>query len=397
MKTESYRTVTVWFVITCSLFTGNLLFQQKVCTAGNDSTLPKQNLVKLDPNMAAIDPENGTRWYNILDLGLEGQGWRETEHPFDRLPAKAKGVVRNPVWSLSHHSSGLRARFVTDATTISARWSLRFDNLAMNHMPATGVSGLDLYARDGTDWRWVAVGRPTQIPENQATLIGGIPPGSHEFLLYLPLYNGVDSVEIGLPPSAEIAKAPLRPEDRHPPMVFYGTSITHGGCASRPGMTYPAILSRRLRYPFINLGFSGNGRMDPEFGDLLGDLDASVYVIDCLPNMNPEMVTERTSPLVHKIRQLRPETPILLVENIVYQNSWFLPDAKTSYQKKNEALRAAYESLAAEGVRNLYYVKSDDLLGTDGLATVDGTHPTDLGFIRMADALEPILRNALRE
>ena len=139
-------------------------------------------------------------WYDARLIGVEGQGFSDLKSPYDRLPAKAEKVVRGPVWSLSRHSAGLCVRFRSDATAIHARWTLTGKNLAMNHMPATGVSGLDLYARvQGGQWRWLGVGRP-EAQTNTAVLARGLPEaGTREFLLYLPLYNGVSSVEVGLP------------------------------------------------------------------------------------------------------------------------------------------------------------------------------------------------------
>ena len=350
---------------------------------------------KLDPNFAAKDPKGEWLWYDARQAGIEGKGWADTEKPFDRLPAKAKGVVRDPVWSLSRHSAGLCVRFVTDAPKIAARWTLTSDSLAMPHMPATGVSGLDLYVKDGGVWRWTGAARPS-AKTNQAVVAEAIPAGSHEFMLYLPLYNGTESLEIGVPPAAAIEKAPARPPDRAKPIVFYGTSITQGGCAARPGMVHTAILGRRLDCPIINLGFSGNGQMDAELGALMAELDAAAYVIDCAPNMPPEMITARTEPFVTALRKAKPDTPIVLVENISYQAGYFLPGTRQSYTDKNKALRAAYDGLAAKGIAKLSYVPGETLLGGDGEATVDGTHPTDLGFQRIADTLEPVLRKALR-
>jgi len=118
----------------------------------------------------AKDPDGGLKWHDIRDWGVEGKGWADTERPFDRLPARAKAKVRPPVWGLSRNSAGMCVRFETDARAISARWTLLSSNLAMNHMPATGVSGLDLYARDDAGrWRWLAVGRPQGV-KNQAEL-----------------------------------------------------------------------------------------------------------------------------------------------------------------------------------------------------------------------------------
>src|SRR5262249_47654418 len=153
------------------------------------------------------------------------------------------------------------------------------------HMPATGVSGLDLYVKtEAGKWHWLAIGRPSK-QSNHVSLVSGLPAGKHEYLLYLPLYNRVSSVEIGLAKDQKLEKAEPRPAERQKPIVFWGTSITQGGCASRPGMVHTAILGRRLDRPVINLGFSGNGKMEPEMADLLAELDPAVYVLDCLPNL----------------------------------------------------------------------------------------------------------------
>lgn len=350
----------------------------------------------LDSAKATLNADSTVAWFNALDLGLEGQGWTSLKHPYDRLPAEAEGVVSDPVWRLSQQSAGLCVHFVTDSPEIRARWSLRSERLEMNHMPATGVSGVDLYVRHDGRWGWIGTGRPEQQNGNEFTLASGIPGGAHEYRLYLPLYNGTESLEIGVKPGSTLARAPEYPADRAKPILVWGTSIVHGGCASRPGMAYPAILGRRLERPSINLGFSGNGKMDPEVTALLAKLDVAAYVIDCVPNMTPELVAERAEPLVKTLREAHPATPIVLVENVPYQSGWFLPGPRQSYEDKNAALEAAYERLTSAGVAGLHYVPCDGLLGHDQEGTVDGTHPTDLGFLRMADAIEPALREALK-
>lgn len=355
-----------------------------------------ESIEKLDPNMAVADPDGEWVWYDALLLGIEGKVWEETEKPYDRLPAKAQGVVPDAVWSLSKHSAGMAVRFVTDAEKISAKWEVTSDNLEMPHMPATGVSGLDLYVRLEKGWHWIGNGRPSKSKEVQAVLANGIPEGSHEYMIYLPLYNGTASLEIGVPVDASLSKAPARPKGKSKPLVFYGTSITHGGCASRPGMAYPAILGRRFDMPVVNLGFSGNGKMEAAMGELLHEIDASAYILDCIPNMNPAQIAERVVPLVKALREARPDVPILLVENIQYQSGAFIEASRTAYEDKNNALQACYGTLlGSDYIDDLYYLAGDKLLGSDGEATVDGVHPTDLGFQRMADALEPVLKSFL--
>jgi hypothetical protein len=331
-------------------------------------------------------------WYDALSLGLEGRGWSETKTPYDRLPAAAEGKVPEAVWGLSLNSAGMCVRFVTTATTLQAHWVLRSKTLAMNHMAATGVSGLDLYVKTPDQgWRWVAVGRPDS-PDTTATLVSGMPPGEREFMLYLPLYNGVSSVKLGIAPEAKLGKAPARAPERARPLVFYGTSITQGGCASRPGMVHTAIIGRHLDLPVINLGFSGSGRMEPALAEFMAQLDPSVYVLDCLPNMSAAELTERVEPFVRILRQAHPDTPILLVEDRTYANAFILPGTRARNDTSRAAHKAAYERLLAAGVTGLHYLAGEDLLGDDGEGTVDGSHPTDLGFLRQAAAMEKALQ-----
>lgn len=340
--------------------------------------------------------QDGIRWFDIRQLGIEGQGWTETKAPYDRLPAKAEGKVRDAVWNLSRDSAGMCVRFQADTPTIHARWTLTKSNLAMPHMPATGVSGLDLYARDakGT-WRWVANGRPT-AQTNNLKLADGIPAGNREWLLYLPLYNGVSSVEIGVPVGKSIEKAAAYAGPKAKPIVFYGTSITHGACASRPGMVHTAILGRRYGRPVINLGFSGNGKMEPEVTSLMVELDAAAYVIDCCPNLSGAETAERTMPLVQQIRQSRPDTPIVLVEDRVYTDAWLIGSKKARNDDNHAALMKAFEELVAAGTKELYYIPGSDLLGDDNDGAVDSSHPNDLGFVRQADAFDKVLSKLMK-
>jgi len=331
-----------------------------------------------------------TVWRDARELVVEGQGWSSTAAPWDRLPATAEDVVRGPVWRLSRESAGIAVRFVSDTPSLQAHWTLTSPELAMTHMPATGVSGLDLYARTYEGWRWMACGRPG-AQENSALLIKDLPPGTREYLLYLPLYNGVESLQIGIPPGFRLEPAAERPQELNAPLVFYGTSITQGACASRAGMVHTAILGRRFDRPVINLGFSGNGTLDLELADLLGELEAAVYILDCLPNLKADKVADRAGPFVRRLRALRPATPILLVEDRSYGNDVWRPSARLRNETSRAALRTAYDELVAEGIPGLAYLEGGSLLGDDGEATVDSSHPTDLGFVRQADAFEPAI------
>lgn len=336
---------------------------------------------------------NQFQWVDAAEFTILGKGWKDTEDLYDRLPARAEKIVREEVWNLSRHSSGIRILFESDATAIGARWTVRSERMALPHMPATGVSGLDLYVKAGSSWRWLGTGRPVEFPTSETLLAWDLEPGSRQYLLYLPLYNGTRNVQIGIPPGTSIGA--VTNADREPPLLFYGTSITHGGCASRPGMSYPAIIGRRLDRDFINLGFSGNGKTEPEMARLLAELNPSVYILDSLPNLTPAEVKKRIGPFVEIIRQIHPEKPIVLVENIPYTDAFLVRFRRERYQTSNATLRRFYERRLREGDQNLYYVTADQLLGSDGEATVDGTHPTDLGFLRIADSLVPVLSTIL--
>ena len=244
--------------------------------------------------------------------------------------------------------------------------------------------------QDNGQWRGWSFGQKKKA-SNTAQLDSNLPAGRRQYLIYLPLYNGVTSVEIGVPEKASLMKALPRAPGRGKPVVFYGTSITQGACASRPGMVHTAILGRRLNVPIINLGFSGNGRMEPEVARFMAELDPAIYVIDCLPNLHGKLTAERTEPLVRILREAHPKTPILLVEDRSYANSFLLTERRNRNEENRIALKAAYERLKAAGDDNLYYLEGASLLGEDREDTVDSSHPTDLGFFRQANAFEKVL------
>ncbi len=353
------------------------------CQAGDGSWGSRQ---KAPEEPATLSPIEALRaqfhWHDARELGLEGKGWPGASAAYQRLPGRAEEMVPDAVWHLSHHTAGICVRFMTDSPRIAAIWD---GGGAMNHMAATGNSGLDLYARKGGGWVFCGVGRP-QPTQTTAILAEHLPDTLTEYLLYLPLYNRVTELKIGLTPDSRLVTPPDRPAAPEGPIVFYGTSITQGGCASRAGMCHPALLGRWLDREVVNLGFSGAGKMEMPLAALLGDIDACLYVLECLPNMTADMVAERVAPFVRRLRAVQPTTPILLVENLL----------TGSAGEGNEALRAAYEQLRGEGVQHLHYLPGDELLAGRENGTVDGVHPTDLGFFRMAQRMEPVLAEILR-
>jgi len=333
-------------------------------------------------------------WRDATSFEIEGRGWSQTAGPFDRLPDSAREKVPPTAWDLSKDSAGICVRFMTDAGSLDVRWSLTEDALAMPHMPATGVSGVDLYLRSAKgDWKFVGNGRPHKVEGNSSTFsLSEEQKTLRECLLYLPLYNGIKSLEIGASPDTRLEPPPPRPARLRKPVVVYGTSIAQGGCASRPGMVWSAILGRLLDRPMINLGFSSSGTMEPPVGEVLAEIDASAYIIDCLWNIgntSQEDYTHRVTHLVEAIRKVHPLTPIVFVGQSLLQ-----PEKHpTEMTRKQET---AVLNLKKQGVKNLFLVPGTHLIGDDGEGTVDGVHLTDIGMQRQAKSLFPVLRKLLR-
>jgi lysophospholipase L1-like esterase len=333
-------------------------------------------------------------WHDVREWGVVGRAFDDTESYFDRLPARAKGVVRPAVWNLSRDSAGMSVGFEANAPAIYIRYELNKPELSMPHMPATGVSGVDLYGLDGKQWKYIATHQPRE-QSIEAMLCDELAPGKRRYRVHLPLYNGVKSMAIGLPKGSADSFTPSAPS-KQKPVLFYGTSITQGGCASRPGMAFTNIVARRLDRTVLNFGFSGNGRMETSVGQFLAEIDAAVFVLDCTANMkNGQDITAHGPALIQLLREKRgSEMPILLVNERPRPANWVMPHGKALHQDKSQAMKQVYDRGVAQGDKQLYF-HGDDLIGDDGEATVDNSHPTDLGMMRYTDALEPVLRKLL--
>lgn len=340
--------------------------------------------------MLSIQLHAQTVYYNADQFPLIGKTSGETETRYERLPAYLKEMSRPPVWNLGKNTSGLAIRFKTNSTAISAKWEVLGDN-RMNHMTETGIKGLDLYAWEGNHWQPVKAGLPSG-KVNEQTIISGMTPREREYMLFLPLYDGLISLSIGIDSAAYIKDPALPYPDTTRPILVYGTSITQGGCATRPGMSYTNILTRRLNKEVINLGFSGNGQLDYEIAELMATRkDASLFVLDFIPNVNAAQLVEKTRPFYNILREANPEVPILFVETVIFPHSFYDKKTFETITEKNRLLKEEYEKIKREGDENAYYLAHDNLIGSDGEATVDGIHLTDLGFLRMADKLQKII------
>jgi lysophospholipase L1-like esterase len=321
-----------------------------------------------------------------LTLVGKGQPIAAFYHRVDT--ARYKGMPR-PVKKLFTHSAGLAIVFKTNSPVISAKWSTA-DTATSNNMTAIASKGLDLYIRRDGQWVFAGVGRP-RGNNTEANLVSNMDESEKECLLYLPLYDEVLSLQIGVAPNSSIKPIadPFKGK-----IVIYGSSILQGASASRPGMAYPARLSRKYGLNFVNLGVSGNGKMEREVADMVADISADAFVLDCAPNPTPTQITERTAYLVKAIREKHPQAPIVMIPSVVREGGNFDLKIRENVASQNRNFKAEYEKLKAEGIRGLYFIEGN-LLGTDHEGTVDGTHPNDIGFDRMLQVIEPPLMEIL--
>lgn len=341
-----------------------------------------------------------TRWHSPMNDSLpfiEGRAWnRETGTLYHRLPSRVRDSVRADVWNLACQTAGMYVRFRTNAPTIEVKYKAT-GGYSMPHMPSTGVSGVDLYMTDSQGRCTWCKGRYS-FADSVRYVYSGITYRNYhgrgnEFCLYLPLYNGVEDLQIGVPEGAGFEFITPTAEL---PIVVYGTSIAQGACASRPGMAWTNIVQRTLDAPVVNLGFSGNGRLEEELFRLMASVDARMFVIDCMPNMTEDdrvpLIRERLRRGVELLRGAS-QAPILLVEHDGYQGQASADAERQRYEPTGKELRAAYEELSQQ-YPGLHYMTTAEI-GLCMDAQVDGVHPTDLGMTQYAEAYVRKIRSIL--
>ena len=325
---------------------------------------------------------------NYIDIyGKDSQGLvenhEERKFPFQRLPQRYEKSLRKEVWELSENSAGVSISFRTNSSDLSVKWTIKSD-FSMNHMTAVGIKGIDLYYKENGRWNYLSSGIPSG-KRNKASLFKGLSVKTRECRLHLPLYESVTSLQIGINEASffEIIM------DKDLPIVFYGTSITQGGCASRPGIAHTNAISRILGFECINLGFSGNGHMEVSLGAIIAKIKAKLIVIECMANVDIETIRKNTIPLIQAIRKTRQDSSpsIVFIEEAIANNR--NPDQKyiQSIHQKNIELAKQVKIADDLGHENVYIISQVGLIDQDSEATVDGTHYNDLGFERHAKHL----------
>jgi hypothetical protein len=324
-------------------------------------------------------------------LPMIGRAFPDHPSGWQRVDTSVYPDLPAPVKERLTHSAGLAVSFLTDSPIITARWCTA-DAIQDANLTPIAQRGLDLYIRRGNEWVWAGVGHPGYDKAcNEDKLVQNMAAGEKECLLYLPLYKELKSLEIGVAPGSSLKPAanPFRKR-----VAIYGSSIVQGAAASRPGMAYPARLSRHLGVDVINLGVSGVARMEPAAAQMVADVEADAYMLDCVPNSNPDQIAERAGNLIRTVRARRPHAPIIVVMSIIRELGHFNQVWAKHVADQNATMLTEVNKLT--DIRDVTVIPATDLLGHDGETSVDGTHPTDLGFDRMLRVIEPVVATVLK-
>ena len=328
------------------------------------------------------------RFYNARESVFRTYGVFWQDGAYRRMPEAVARSINKGVYGLHTNTAGGRIRFVTDSSYVAIRTS--FTPCRKPHFPLTGSSGFDLYTGTGADCRYAGTFvPPVEVKDGYESVLEFADKQTRLVTINFPLYSDVQQLEIGLQQDALLQRAPdYRIET---PVVYYGSSITQGACASRPGNCYPSLLSRRLDCNYLNLGFSGSAKGEIAMGDYLKQLDMSVFVLDYDHNApNLEKLQATHGRLFRQVRDANPTLPIIILPRPRYYH-------RDQDAQRFEAIRQTYLQAKAQGDENVYFITNRQLMEyvrDDGL--VDNTHPTDSGFFNMAQALQPLLEQLLQ-
>jgi lysophospholipase L1-like esterase len=324
-------------------------------------------------------------------LKLEGLPWyeRNGKHMW-RLPCDLKDSIGRDLWEVSTNSSGARIRFASDTTMLGM--VVKYENVAhSDNMCLIGSTGIDVYV-DNHFWNCIF---PKGDGEMESFFFKNAERKLREYTINLPLYHDIEVLKVVFDDDAEIK--PPAPYALPRPVVFYGTSITQGGCASRAGLSYQGMLSRELNIDYVNLGFSGLGKGEPQVARAMAEIDAACYVLDYAQNNETiEEFEEVYLPFIMEIRKVRPDTPIIITTPIFYTSeNWNVKNRKFQNDRR-DVVRKAYKARLEAGDGNIHLLEWNEVIGfEDGEGQVDGAHPNDLGFFRMSQGMKGLLKKVL--
>ena len=363
----------------------------------NSKSMKKIILTLAAIALSAIVSAQETRYYNAAGLNVIGKAI-PTSKDFTRIDTSAYKFNDKVIEEYACHSTGLAVLFATDSPFIKARWVTSEKNAAEN-MTAIAQKGLDLYIRKDGEWVFAGVGRPEMdkgptYETHEGTIVKSMAEGRKECLLYLPLYDRLDSLYIGVGEDSYIE--PIDNPFKYR-IVIKGSSVTHGLAASRPGMSYSARFGRDNGFHCFNLGFSGKSKLQEEYARYLADIeDVDAFIFDAFSNPSADVIHENFDRFVDIIRQAHPETPLIFMQTERRESRNF-DTWREDFEAKKQA--AAEEEIRErmKSDKHLYFIPSDDFLGHDHIATSDGSHPTDLGFTYMLESIQPKILKILRK
>lgn len=347
----------------------------------------------------SVVAQQNENWRWIQPSDIHGQLTDDGISRYGRLPDDLREIVRAPVWNLGTNSAGLYIDFTSDTDSIQVRYKVK-GPLNMPHMPTVGVSGLDLYILDpaAKEWAWTA-GKYAFKDTISYTFTHMGSSLHRTYRLYLPLYNTVEWLEIGVPAGAVLETKAV--DNTKKPIIVYGTSIAQGACASRPGLAWTNMLNRAVGRPIINLAFSGNGRLEQPILELIAKEEASTIILDCLPNLGvgTQRTAEQVDSLIYHavtfLRKAQPHTPIILTEHSAGFDSFVLQEeVNRAAEQSTKIARATFKRLEKEGVKGIYLL-TNRAIEMDLNSTVDYVHPNDIGMMKIAKAYAALLKRIL--
>ena len=319
---------------------------------------------------------------------------QENEPVLQRLDPN-KYEMRKGIRNSMKLSTGIAVLFTTDSRNIHAKWTTISKKFCGNNMTPIFHSGLDLYIRENGKWIFAGVARPkiNGSNEHEFTVVKKMAEGKKECMLYLPMFNGVSALEIGVDEGATIA--PLASPFKHR-IFFVGSSITHGASACRPGASYVARIGRILNAETPNIGVSGQCKLDDYYADIVCDSKADAFVFDTFSNSTAKIIDERVYNFVKRIVAAHPNTPLIFLQTLKRDIGRF----DLASRKRNDDQRAAADKWMKQickEFKNVYFIDHAFAIGDDGEGTIDGTHLNDLGVQRTIENLVPKMKKILKK
>jgi len=349
-----------------------------------------KHLLALLLALLSFTAQSQSTQYHRLPVMGQAEALPNSFHRIDTIKYKS---VPSPIKKLLTHGAGLFVTFKSNSSYIKAKWCVT-ESPALNNLTPIANKGLDLYIKNAEGkWQFAGVGRPGKTC-SEYTLVENMNSSEKEFLLYLPLYDEVKDLQIGVSEGAEFSKLP-NPFQKQ--IIVYGTSIVHGASASRSGLAYPAQLSRNTGLNFINLGMSGSAKIEPQVADLIAGFHADLFILDYVPNSSADIIEERTASFIKTIRASHPRTPIIVLQSLVRESGFWNQKIGERVEKQNKQMAIEFKKLQKEGDNNIYFIEGKSLIGDDHEGTIDGTHPTDVGFSRMLEKIQPVVEEVLKK